>query len=293
MPTSCFLQALALALPSLPELVEAVPVILSLVVIEGLLSVDNALAIAAMARHLPERQKKITLNLGFLGAYGFRVLALGFVSYIIANPWVKIAGAAYLLYLMCEHFTGAGDEDDDSRPDTPETRGFFATVVAIGLMDLSLSVDNVVAAVAMSPKLWIVCSGVLIGILALRFLAGICMRLIEKFPILEETAFLLIGYVGAILVFELATHIEIHSTGKFCGIVLITAATLAYAKYPALRAAALPFIRLAYWPMALEAAIVGGLIKLVVFPFRLAVSPLAALFRNRRTGAAADTDPGL
>ena len=144
------LSTLAFAMPSMTELVDAIPVILSLVVIEGLLSVDNALAIAAMARHLPERQKKITLNLGFMGAYGFRVLALGFVSYIIENQWVKIAGAAYLLYLMCEHFTGAGDEDGDGKPDSPETRGFFATVVAIGLMDLSLSVDNVVAAVAIT-----------------------------------------------------------------------------------------------------------------------------------------------
>ncbi len=286
-------STLAFAMPAMSELVDAIPVILSLVVIEGLLSVDNALAIAAMARHLPERQKKITLNLGFMGAYGFRVLALAFVSYIIENQWVKIAGAAYLLYLMCEHFTGAGDEDSDGNPDTPETRGFFATVVAIGLMDLSLSVDNVVAAVAMSPKLWVVCSGVMIGIIALRFLAGICMRLIEKFPILEETAFLLIGYVGAILVFEMATHIEIHSTGKFVGIVLITATTLAYAKYPTLQAALKPLVKLAYWPMALEAAIVGGILRILVFPFKLVFSPLLALFQSRRDAAAPPEGGGI
>jgi predicted tellurium resistance membrane protein TerC len=60
-------------------------------------------------------------------------------------------------------------------------------------MDLSLSVDNVVVAVAMSPKLWVVCTGVFIGILALRLVAGYCIQLIERYPILEHTAFVLIG----------------------------------------------------------------------------------------------------
>ena len=87
------------------ELIEGVPIILSLVVIEGLLSVDNALAIAAMASELPEKQKRLALRLGILGAYGFRALALAFVGWIINNPWVKILGAAYLIYLMCAHLT--------------------------------------------------------------------------------------------------------------------------------------------------------------------------------------------
>jgi tellurite resistance protein TerC len=272
----------AISWPTGAQIAEAIPVILSLMLIEGLLSVDNALAIAAMARHLPEKQKELTMTLGFAGAYLFRIVALFCASYIVGNIWLKIAGAAYLIYLMCEHFTGAGDEDDDQKPDTPETRGFFATVVAIGLMDLSLSVDNVVAAVAMSPKLWVVCTGVMMGIIALRFLAGICMRMIEKHPILEETAFLLIGYVGAILVFELATHIEIHSLGKFIGIVIITTATLLYARYPRLQAAVKPVLKVLNFPASLFAALMGGVIKLIVLPFRVVLGPLFALLKSRR-----------
>jgi len=103
---------------------------------------------------------------------------------------------------MCDHFHGSEDSTS-SDPSQIAQRGFFGTIVAIEIMDLSLSVDNVVAAVAMSPQLWVVCTGVFIGILALRFVAGACIRLIEKFPILEHTAFILVGYVGFILVYEL------------------------------------------------------------------------------------------
>ncbi|MEI6536006.1 MAG: hypothetical protein WCN98_11735, partial [Verrucomicrobiaceae bacterium] len=182
-------------------MLEAIPVIISLIIIEGLLSVDNALAIAAMARHLPGRQKYIALKYGIVGAYLFRGLCLWGAAWIIANPWLKIIGAAYLIHLMAAHFSGQENEDGDDDDDGGgKQRGFWMTVLAIEFMDLSLSVDNVVAAVAISPKLWVVCTGVFIGILALRFLAGLCIKLIEKFPVLEDTAFLLIGYVGCILI---------------------------------------------------------------------------------------------
>ena len=62
------LSNLALALPTAPELVDAIPVIISLIIIEGLLSVDNALAIAAMASHLPGKQKYKALKWGIVGA---------------------------------------------------------------------------------------------------------------------------------------------------------------------------------------------------------------------------------
>src|SRR3954469_11889075 len=93
----------AIFMPSGPEILEAFPIILSLILIEGLLSVDNALAIAGMASHLPSRQKYLALRFGLVGAYLFRGLALAGAHYIIENPWLKILGAAYLLHLMASH----------------------------------------------------------------------------------------------------------------------------------------------------------------------------------------------
>ncbi|MEI6561870.1 MAG: DUF475 domain-containing protein [Verrucomicrobiota bacterium] len=239
------------------ELIEGLPIILSLVVIEGLLSVDNALAIAAMASELPEKQKRLALRLGVIGAYGFRALALAFVGWIINNPWVKILGAAYLIYLMCAHLT-----NEDRKKATLEPRkkaGLWMTVFSIELMDLSLSVDNVVAAVALSNKLWLVCTGVFIGILALRLLAGACMGFMEKFPILSSTAFLLVGYVGALLLFEMASGREISSLEKFVGIGAIVLVTLFYERSPRLQKLFAPVVRMARVPMRLISQTVEGL----------------------------------
>lgn len=257
---------LALAFPTVPELADALPIILSLIIIEGLLSVDNALAIAAMASHLPGRQKFIALKLGIIGAYVFRGLCLLFAATIIANPWLKILGAAYLVYLMAAHLTS--DSHVGGGPDiggAPRKGGLWATIASIELMDLSLSVDNVVAAVAMSPKLWVVCTGVFIGILALRFLAGYCIRLIERFPVLQPTAFVLIGYVGCLLLAELIWHIEIGTLGKFLGICLIAGIAVAYEKNAAVRAVLAPVFRAVYWPLRAYATAVA-------FPFRLVVN---------------------
>lgn len=255
--------------PTTPELIEAVPVIISLIIIEGLLSVDNALAIAAMAKHLPGRQKYLALKYGIIGAYLFRGLCMWGAAWIIANPWLKIIGAAYLVHLMAAHFSGQENEDGDNDADGGgKQRGFWMTVLAIEFMDLSLSVDNVVAAVAISPKLWVVCTGVFIGILALRFLAGICIKLIEKFPILENTAFLLIGYVGFILIAELTWHIEIGAMGKFIGICIILALSIFYGETAIMKKLCAPLFWLALWPMKLYSAITGFLLGLIFLPVR-------------------------
>ena len=268
------LPTLAFTFPSPAEWLEAIPIILSLIVIEGLLSVDNALAIAAMANHLPEQQKRKALRWGIIGAYVFRGVAMAGAAYIIANPWLKILGAAYLVYLMCSHFTNAAaEEKHDAAPVNVASRGFWATVAAIELMDLSLSVDNVVAAVAMSPKLWIVCLGVFIGILALRFVAGACLKLLEKYPVLEHVAFLLIGYVGCILVTEIVSRhfghpIHINAFQKFIGIVLITAAAMFYSSRPGLQLALGPVLRAFRLPMLAVSAVIGGLLHVIAWPFK-------------------------
>ena len=271
MPT--FEPMLALAWPSAADVLNALPIIISLIIIEGLLSVDNALGIAAMANHLPGKQKQQALRWGIVGAYVFRGLALAFASFIINNPWLKIAGAAYLIYLMCRHFAEHRHIEQEGAGETAASlagRGFWATVASIEIMDLSLSVDNVVAAVALSPDLWVVCTGVFIGILTLRLVAGFCIPLIQKFPILESTAFILIGYVGLILVFEQTTHLDVTTWQKFIGIVLIIALSLWYSKTPALQKGLSPLLRALLAPMWLVDKTVGTFFAILFWPFRAA-----------------------
>ncbi len=192
-------------------------VIVGLILIEGLLSVDNALGIAAMASHLPKHQQKAALRWGLLGAYLFRGMALALVAWLMHNEWVKWFGALYLIYLAAVHLQlhPAQKKNSDLAGRTVG-KGFLATVCSIELMDLSLSLDNVVAAVGMvngvreipeNLHIWVVCVGVFIGIAALRVVAGWCIGLIERFPVLKLTAFLLVGFVGLALCTEMGLEL--------------------------------------------------------------------------------------
>ena len=273
---------LSSVLASLGDWRQALPVIVSLVIMEGLLSVDNALAIAAMARHLPEVQRIRALRFGIIGAYVFRGVSMALAAWIIENPWVKIGGATYLICLMSKHFTYFQKSETDAASSSSKgVGGFVSTIVSIEIMDLSLSVDNVVAAVAMSPKLWVVCTGVFIGILALRFVAGACLKLMEKHPILEEAAFLLIGYVGFILLIEILSDpqvgfqildgpIHITALQKFVGIVAILVSALAYSKSLVLQKVLRPILKIVRLPMFLFSGVLRALQEVLSIPFFLA-----------------------
>ncbi|MDP1588701.1 MAG: hypothetical protein Q8M07_13210 [Prosthecobacter sp.] len=273
----------ALLAASLPELwaafVQALPVIMGLILIEGLLSVDNALAIAAMASHLDEKKRAKAMNIGYLGAYGFRVVALLFASWIINNHWVMLIGALYLVWLMCAHFAGQKDvAEDEGEVVNVHHRTFASTIAMISLMDLSLSVDNVVAAIALSPKdLWPVYVGVTIGIIALRLVAGVAIKMIAKYPVLEHTAFILIGYVGLLLLSELHFHDYFEAMGpmkvkilKFAGIIVITATTIAWSRFALVQKLLHPLLQVVLFPMNLAAALIGSVIFAITWPFRFA-----------------------
>ena len=257
------------------EIVEALPIIASLILIEGLLSVDNALAIAAMAAHLPEAQQKMALRFGIIGAYLFRGVALALTGWIISNPWIKAFGALYLVYLMCSHLTRPEVENgEDSQHNGP---GLLQTVLQIELMDLSLSIDNVVAAVILSPKIWVVCTGVFIGILALRYVAGFCIKLLQKFPVLAQAAFLLVGFVGGLLFFELGTGIHVSSFEKFAGICVLLLCSLVYGRFAGLRAILNPVVRVALIGMRGFAWLCDGLF----WPLRKLHQAISRIFRKR------------
>lgn len=212
------------------EIVQALPVIVSLIIMEGLLSVDNAMLISAMVDHLPEKQKKKALFYGMAGAYLFRGAALLCVSFLIANPWVKLAGASYLVYLMCKHL-GLPEEGEEKAHQNSSESGFWATVVAVEIADLAFSIDNVIAAVALSDKLWVVIAGVFIGIAAMRFVAGLFVSLMQRYPFLKSIAYLLVGFVGVQLIGEELWHWEVSELEKFLSIVGIIAFGLIYDRF--------------------------------------------------------------
>lgn len=182
-------------------------VIGTLVILEGLLSADNALVLAVMVRHLPKEQQKKALFYGIVGAYIFRFLAIGVGVYLVKITWVKVLGGAYLLYLAISNFVKKEEEEDDVKE---VQRGFWKTVLMVELMDIAFSIDSVIAAFGVSDQIWVLFVGGLLGVLMMRSVAQVFLKLIEKIPEFETTAFILIAIIGTKMILEslLGFHVE-------------------------------------------------------------------------------------
>jgi YkoY family integral membrane protein len=194
-----------------------------LIIIESLLSVDNAAVLATMVKDLPEEQRDKALKYGIWGAYFFRGLALIFAAFIIEIWWLKPVGGLYLLYLVYDYWKGKQTEETDDdildknsnwlyRVTVGSLGTFWATVALVELMDMTFSIDNVLAAVAYVEKFpdplkyFLVCTGVFIGILAMRFVAQWFVKLMSKYAFLETSAFIVIGVLGIKLLLSSYTH---------------------------------------------------------------------------------------
>jgi tellurite resistance protein TerC len=213
-------------------------IILQLIFLEGILSIDNAAVLGALVAPLSSKdklpwprflaplgraldpllgpQRTAALRVGLLGAYVGRGLMLAIASIIIQSPWLKLIGAAYLIRLAFDDLGSAGISDDEGGGRRElKRRTFWSTVLTVELMDLAFSLDNVVAAVSLSDKLWVVTVGVAIGILAMRFAAGIFSYLIEREPVLQRAAYVLLLNIGVELMLEDLVGLEISDWIKF------------------------------------------------------------------------------
>lgn len=186
-----------------------VAVFFTLILIEGVLSFDNAAVLAAMVRKLPPEQRRKALLYGLAGAYVFRTLAILSVAFIIQNPWLKLLGGGYLLYLAAKHLFFDRPHEEHAE-NTFLTRlgftGFWSMVVAIELTDLAFALDQVLVAVAMTDKVVLIIAASVIAIFLLRVSAAYMTRLMDWFPALEKLAYVAVGFVGAKLVLVEAAH---------------------------------------------------------------------------------------
>ena len=227
-----------------------IAVIALLIVLEGVLSIDNALVLGLLAKRLPKSMQSRALTYGLAGAFVFRFIAIGTASYLLRWRIVKLIGGGYLLwiglkYLLfdrrsqgAEHVTVRSDqtpvlqdqetgraltkeeEEQELRartsippPSTVRTPGFWSTVAVIELTDVAFAIDSILAAIALvgsppvghvgpHPKLWVVITGGILGVVLMRFAAVIFIRLLERFPRFETSAYLLVVIIGGKLVLD-------------------------------------------------------------------------------------------
>ncbi len=245
-------------------------VVLLLVLLEGLLSIDNALVLGLLAKRVPKPLQGRALTYGLVGAFVFRFIAVATASYLLKWHIVKLIGGGYLIYIAVKHLFFESQEDsvatlssdaagspalrvaltgeeltDEQEileikervpvPIPEETlragKSFWMTVLVIELTDIAFAVDSILAAIAlvgappadhpasaMHPKLWVVVAGGLLGIMLMRVAAVMFIKLLEKFPRFELSAYLLVIVIGLKLLadwgFNSAAHphtLDFHS----------------------------------------------------------------------------------
>jgi len=181
--------------------------------LEGLLSADNAMVLAVLVLGLPKSEQRKALRYGIIGAFVFRGLATVLAKFLINLGWVKLLGAGYLLYLTAHHFLQHGG--DEARRTPPKAKGmlgltaFWATVVKVELTDIVFAIDSILVAVAMSPKLWVILTGGILGIVMMRLVIGKLLAIVERYPALVDGAFIIIAWVGIKLLLEYLHGIHI------------------------------------------------------------------------------------
>lgn len=179
-----------------------------LVLLEGLLSADNALVLAILVMGLPPDQQPRALKYGLVVGFAMRFLAVLLAAYLMQAPWLRLVGGAYLLYLAIQYFVRHQDASDPHS--IPAAKGawglspFWATVARVEVINVAFSVDSILVAVAMSPKLWVVVTGGIIGIIAMRVVAGQLIKIIKRYPAIVDGAFVIIAWIGFKLVAEYA-----------------------------------------------------------------------------------------
>ena len=169
--------------------------LLVLVALEAVLSADNAIALASISKGLEDaKDQQNALNLGLIIAFVLRVLLILTATWVIQYWQFELLGALYLLWLVFQHFTSNTDSEGEDQG--PRFASVWQAIPMIAFTDLAFSLDSVTTAIAVSDDTFIVVTGASIGIIALRFMAGLFIRWLDEFVHLESAGYITVGFVG-------------------------------------------------------------------------------------------------
>jgi YkoY family integral membrane protein len=176
--------------------IETPVLLIVLVALEAVLSADNAIALAAIAQGLEgHKLQRQALNFGLVAAYVLRMTLIFTATWVIQFWQFELLGAAYLLWLVFNYFT-SDEEDNSHHHHGPRFNSFWQAIPMIALTDLAFSLDSVTTAIAISEKTWLIVLGGTIGVLTLRFLAGLFIRWLDEYVHLEDAGYITVGFVG-------------------------------------------------------------------------------------------------
>jgi YkoY family integral membrane protein len=175
--------------------VDAFLLLLVLVALEAVLSADNAIALASISKGLENTKlQQQALNFGLIIAFVLRVTLILTATWVIKYWQFELVGSLYLLWLVFQHFSS--DTDSEGEHHGPRFTSLWQAIPVIALTDLAFSLDSVTTAIAISDETWLVLTGATIGIITLRFMAGLFIRWLDEFVHLEDAGYATVGLVG-------------------------------------------------------------------------------------------------
>ncbi|MCG5057987.1 MAG: hypothetical protein KA714_08285 [Limnoraphis sp. WC205] len=178
-----------------------------LVALEAVLSADNAIALASIAGSLEDKRlQRKALNIGLILAFVLRIALIIAATWVIQFWQFELIGALYLLWLVFQYFT---KEDEDESSGSKRFSSLWQVIPLIAMTDLAFSLDSVTAAIAVADETWLVIVGASLGIIALRFLAGLFIRWLQEYTHLETAGYLTVGLVGLRLLFRVVNPLYI------------------------------------------------------------------------------------
>ncbi|KAF0240962.1 MAG: integral membrane protein terc [Planctomycetota bacterium] len=196
-----------------------------LVVLEAILSADNAIVLALLAYSLPKEKQKVALKIGIWCAFLFRIIAVVFLLELLKIPATKrialALGGAYLCWLPIKHFRAkvkGGLKTEGEGPAVAAATSlfgmslFWSVVARIEFTDIVFSVDSILVAMAASKVPWVIITGGVLGIIAMRFVAGGFLKVIERFPRVVDGAYVIVGVAGMKMLVDLAHMLATHNT---------------------------------------------------------------------------------
>ncbi|WP_238785594.1 DUF475 domain-containing protein [Blattabacterium cuenoti] len=169
----------------------------NLIIIESILSIDNAIILSSMILNLKnEKDRKNAIKYGILGAYFFRILCLIFISFLIKIQWIKLIGGIYLIIIGINHFFINKNKKKIKNNHINKHSNFWKTIIIIEIIDLSFSIDNIFASIALSKNIFLILLGSFIGIISIRLSTKFFIKLIKKYHSLNHSIFIIIILLG-------------------------------------------------------------------------------------------------
>lgn len=192
-------------------------VLLTLIVLEGVLSADNALVLAVLSKHLPDEERKRAISIGLLFAFAFRLSAIFIISFLSDSWVVQAIGAMYLMYICISHLLKKEEAEVEGEGAT-----YKETIWKIAFADIAFAIDSILAAFALvitlpetpireiggmdGAQFIIIVLGAISGLIVIKFASDVFVKILKARPKLETAAMMIVGWVGVKLMMHTLVH---------------------------------------------------------------------------------------